>query len=278
MCCNYSGMFSYFRAKPQRPGLPPARPQKAPPKPRRSLPPRAIPGPLTPRARQKPAWHKATVPGPEMVALHLGEDQVTQPGGSWAFPPPLLHLQPLDNHRRHRPRTVPLCSGLTSTARALWRLWLASRETRAVPISWRAGCRTGTDTTAGALPSHQVADALAPFVFWSVSADLINTWYQTSVGFSELKLWKMYLCLKSICFVLFLTVQQQGLVSLEAKMMDQDTKLLCSRDLRGWERPPQLPWSVRSVWKHTQACFWVPFLHTSQYRCTHDSQFGQIMS
>lgn len=30
-------------------------------------------------------------------------------------------------------------------------------------------------------------------------------------------------------------------------MMDQDTKLLCYLDLRGWARPPQLPWSVRSV-------------------------------
>lgn len=30
-------------------------------------------------------------------------------------------------------------------------------------------------------------------------------------------------------------------------MMDQDTKRLCCPDLREWERPPQLPSSVRSV-------------------------------
>lgn len=33
-------------------------------------------------------------------------------------------------------------------------------------------------------------------------------------------------------------------------MMVQDSKLLCSLDHREWGRPPQLPWSVRSVWKH----------------------------
>lgn len=152
-----------FRAKPQRPGHLLARPQRAPPEPRRYLPLRVIPGLLTPRALQRPAWFKATLPGPKMVALHLGEAQVTQPGGGWASPPP-LHRQPLQLHHQHHLERV--CCGWTSTARSLWRLWLASRETRVVPISCSAGCRTGTNITAGVPPSPQVSDGLALFVLW----------------------------------------------------------------------------------------------------------------
>ncbi len=85
-------MFSFFRAKLQSLKLPLARHQTAPPKPRRSLHQRVIPGRLTPRARQRPAWFKATRSGAEMAALRLEEAQVTQPGGSWAFPPPLHPL------------------------------------------------------------------------------------------------------------------------------------------------------------------------------------------
>lgn len=158
--------FFLFRAKPQRPRLPPARPQREPPQPRRSPPPRVIPHPLTPLAHQRPAWLRATVPGRDMAALLLGEAQVTQPGGSWAFLPPLLHPQPLEHHLHHSLERTPVCCGSTSTARAPWRLWLVSRETRAVPISCYAGCRTGTNITAGALPSHQVADSLALFECW----------------------------------------------------------------------------------------------------------------
>lgn len=159
-----------FRAKPQRPGLPPARPRGAPQKPRRSLPPRVTPGPLTPRVRQRPASHKGTAPGPDTLALHLEEAQVTWPGGSWAFLLPPLHLQAQNHHPHRCLGRAPVCCGWTSTVRALWRLWLASRGTRAVPISCYAGCRTGTNTTAGTLPSQQVAHTLTVSVFWGVWA------------------------------------------------------------------------------------------------------------
>lgn len=113
-------MFSFshlsLRAKSQRPGPPPARPQGAPPKPRRSLPPRVTPGPLTPRVHQKPASHKGMEPGPNMVAPHLEEARVTRPGGSWAFLLLPLHLQPQKHLPHQRLRKVPVFYGWTSTA------------------------------------------------------------------------------------------------------------------------------------------------------------------
>lgn len=97
-----------------------------------------------------------------------------------------------------------------------------------------------------------------------------------------------------MCFLLFLAVQQQGLVSLdEGKTMDRASKLLCCLVLRGWGRPPQLPWSVRSVWKHTQAdfgntlvlyfCLYSLCIHPLEHIilkccCTHYSEPGQMMS
>lgn len=154
----FTFFYPSFSAKPQRPGLPPARPQRAPPKPRRSLPPRAIPGRLTLQAHRKPNWHRVTTAKPESPAHHLGEVQVTRPGGNWAFPPLPPRLQP----REHRPRPhwamTSVCCGWTSTAHALWRLWLDSREIRAVPTSCCAGWRTGTETTVEARPSLQVLD------------------------------------------------------------------------------------------------------------------------
>lgn len=138
------------RAKPQRPGLHRARLPRVPPNPRRSLPQRVTPGPLTHQALQRP--------GRYMAALHRGEVRVTWPVGGWDFRPPPLHLQPQDHRVRQRLGTTPVCCGWTSIVRALWRLWSASREIRAVPISCCTGWGTGTNTTVGEpLPNPQVS-------------------------------------------------------------------------------------------------------------------------
>lgn len=110
-------LFFVFRAKPQRPGLPPARSQRGLPPLRRFPPPRATLHPLTHQAHQRPACCKAMLPGPKMAAPHLGEAQVTRRGGSWDCPHPPRHPQPPDLHPHHR--RVPVCCGWTSTAHSL---------------------------------------------------------------------------------------------------------------------------------------------------------------
>lgn len=123
LCCNRFVVFPFshlsLRAKPQRPGLPPARPQGAPPKPRRSHPLRVTPGPLTPRVHQRLASHKGTEPGPNMVAPHLEEAQVTWSRGGCAFLLLPLHLQPQNHHPHQLLGRVPVCCGWTSTAHTL---------------------------------------------------------------------------------------------------------------------------------------------------------------
>lgn len=52
----------------------------------------------------------------------------------------------------------------------------------------------------------------------------------------------------------FPAVQLQGSVNLEVRMMDQDTRLLCSLDPQGSGRPLQLPWSVRLVSSWFEKC------------------------
>lgn len=155
--------FLPFRAKPWRPRHLPARPQREPPQPKRSLLLRVTPRPLRPRARQRPAWDRAMLSGQKIAALHPVEAQVTPLGGNWACPPPPPQL--LRHCPQNRLERMPLCCGWTNTVRNLWRLWLVSRETRAVPASCCAGCRTGTNTMVGGPPSRQVADSLTQFVF-----------------------------------------------------------------------------------------------------------------
>lgn len=56
----------------------------------------------------------------------------------------------------------------------------------------------------------------------------------------------------------FPAVQLQGSVNLEVRMMDQDTRLLCSLDPQGSGRPLQLPWSVRLVSSWFEKCLlWI---------------------
>lgn len=129
-----------------------------------------------------------------------------------------------------------VCCGSTSTARTLWRPWLVSKETRAVPTSCCGGCRTGTNTTEGAIPRHQVADGFTA-VYWGSATirEMITSF--SWVHFVEFE--EPVLCS---------AVQQQGSVNLEeGRTMDRDTRLLCCLDLRGLGRPLQLPWFVRSV-------------------------------
>lgn len=108
-----------FRTKSQRPRHLPARLQREPPQPRRSLLLRVTPRPLRPRARQRPAWDRAMLSGQKIVALHPVEAQVTPLGGNWACPPPPPRPQLLRHRPQNRLERMPLCCGWTNTGRAL---------------------------------------------------------------------------------------------------------------------------------------------------------------
>lgn len=112
-------IFLSFRTKPQRPRHLPARPQREPPQPRRSLLLRVTPRPLRPRAHQRLAWDRAMPSGQKIVALHPVEARVTPLVGNWACPPPPPPPQLLRHRPQNRLERMPLCCGWTNTGRAL---------------------------------------------------------------------------------------------------------------------------------------------------------------